>query len=114
MTYQEIKAMVEDIGLPCAYYQFNKDTAQPCPFICWFFTDDNDVLADNSNYQTIRTLVIELCTDNKDFAAEKTVEDVLRAHDMVWSWEETYIDSEQMYEVIYTMDVVITEEETNG
>ena len=112
MTYKEINTMVKSMGFPYAYYQFKQDTAKPCPFITFFYEDNNDVFADNSNYQTVKRLYVELCTDDKDFSAEAVVESVLAAHGMAWSCEETYIDPESMHMTIYSMDVVITEEVT--
>ena len=70
MTYQEVKQMVESIGIPYAYYQFPEGTDQPCPFICFYFTGSNDLAADDTNYQRIRPLAIELYTDNKDFTSD--------------------------------------------
>lgn len=109
MTTQEVAAMVAEVGVPYAYYQFTKDTAVDPPFICFFYPQDNDFLADNKNYQQINHLAVELYTDAKDFALEKTVEAVLRSHGMVWSKEEGHLDSERMHEVVYEMDVIITE-----
>ena len=71
------------------------------------------MLADNSNYQKIEHLIVELYTDNKSFTAEAAVEQVLADHGMVWSRSEAQIDSERMYEVVYEMDVIITED-SNG
>lgn len=114
MTVKEVASMVSQIGIPNAYYQFPQGTGQATPFVCFFFADSNDFLADDSNYQKIEHLVIELYTDEKDFALELTVENVLVQHGMVWTRSETYVDTERMYEVVYEMDVVITEEATNG
>lgn len=113
MTYEEVAAMVEAIGYPFAYYQF-PETGQEPPFVCFFYSVSADFIADDSNYQKIEHLVIELYTDQKDFTAEKAVEAVLAAHSLVWSRSEAALDSERMYEVIYEMDVVITEGDTNG
>lgn len=110
MTYQEVKTMVESIGIPYAYYQFPKRTDQSCPFICFYFTGSDDLAADNTNYQRIRPLVIELYTDNKDFALEQIVGGVLNQHGLVYRREESYIDSERMNMVAYTTDIIITEE----
>lgn len=109
MTTNEIAAMVAEIGIPYAYYQFPEGTAQPAPFICFFLSYDNDMKADNSNYQKIERLIIELYTDNKDYQLERTTEGVLASHGMVWNRSETWLDTERMVEVIYEMDVVITE-----
>lgn len=111
MTTQEVATMVAQIGIPNAYYQFSDKTAQPTPFCCFFYANDNDFKADDSNYQKIEHLIIELYTDDKDFALEQTVESVLASHGMVWTRDEEWIESERMLEVVYEMDVVITSEE---
>ena len=77
-------------------------------FVCFFYSGDNDFKADDSNYQKIEHLIIELYTDDKDFALEQTVESVLTSHGMVWTRDEEWIESERMLEVVYEMDVVIT------
>lgn len=107
MTYEQIFEMVETVGLPCAYYQFEDGTGQEPPFICWFYGNSADLAADNQNYQKIETLFIELYTRVKDFDLEATVETVLRNNGLTWEKEETYIDSEQMHETIYTTEVLI-------
>ena len=102
--------MINSIGIPYAYYQFPDGTGQACPFICFFFSDSNDLAAENTNYQKIRTLNIELYTDNKDFALEETVETVLNSNGLVYDRSESYLDSERMFMVVYTTDILITEE----
>ena len=79
MTYKEVNLMVASIGKPYAYYQFPEGTDTAPPFICFYFDSSSDLAADNTNYQRIRPLVIELYTDNKDFALEETVETTLPA-----------------------------------
>lgn len=109
MTYAEVSTMINSIGLPYAYYQFPEGTAQACPFICFFFDNSNDLAADNTNYQRIRPLSIELYTDNKDFELEETVETALNNAGLVYSREESYLKTERMYMVTFMTDIVITE-----
>ena len=111
MTIKEVAAMIQSIGVPFAYYQFPEGTEQACPFICFYFDSSNDFLADNRNYQKIRPLSIELYTDNKNFILEETVEGVLTDNGFVYTREESYIDSEHMYLVVFETSVAITEEE---
>lgn len=121
MTYKEVYQLVSSIeiedgvNVPAAYRQFPEgDPQNPAPsppFICYYFSDSYDFIADNTNYQRIRLLDVELYTDNKDFALEEAVEAALNAHGLVYSREETYIDSEQMYMVVFTTNVAITDEE---
>lgn len=114
MTYKEVATMVAGIGVPYAYYQFPEGTDQACPFVCFYFERSNDLVADDTNYQKIRPLVIELYTDNKDFSMEATVESALNSNGLVYAREETYLDTERMYMVTYMTEIVITEEINNG
>ena len=107
MTFEEINNMVEDIGLPFAYYQFPEGTGQQPPFICFYFPDNDDFIADNINYCKIEALRIELYTDEKDFAIEAEVEAALNEAGLVYSRTETPIESERMYLVSYDTEVLI-------
>lgn len=113
MTYEDVAKMVESIGVPFAYYHFPEGTEQACPFVCFYFAGSNDLAADNTNYQRIRPLIIELYTDNKDFTLEATVEAVLNQNGLVYARDEVFIDSEKMNMVTYTTEIIITEE-NNG
>lgn len=110
MTYQEVAELIESIGLPYAYDHFEVGNAADPPFICFFFEGSEDFAADNTNYQKIRPLTVELYTDNKDFAIENAVETALNSAGLVFSRLETYIESEKMYMVSYETEVVNTEE----
>ena len=63
--------IAEGVSIPVAYYEFEQATEKGPPFICYYETGSNDFIADNKNYQRIRPFVVELYTDNKDFALEK-------------------------------------------
>ena len=107
MTPQNIKTMIESVGIPYAYHQFADGTGQQPPFVCFFYGNSDDLAADDTNYTRIERLYIELYTDEKDFALEKTIETLLNANDLVFAKEQTYIDSERMHETIYTTEVIL-------
>ena len=107
MTPSEVKIMVEELGIPSAYYQFADNTELSPPFVCYFFTPSNDLSADNINYVRIEKLNIELYTDVKDFDLEKQLEQILTEHEIFFAKEETNIDSERMHETIYTSDIIL-------
>ena len=118
MTYKEVYDVLSTIpmnetdSIPCAYLQFPEDDpsnpAPPPPFITYLYTGDDDLKADNINYQKIRSLAVELYCDHKDFALEKTVETALTAHGFVYTKTEAYIKSEKLYETRYETEVIIT------
>ena len=110
MTYKQVNTMIASVGIDYAYDHFTDDTDHECPFICFLYGNSDDFAADNTNYQRIRSLDIELYTDNKDFELEETVETVLNNHGLVYSRQESWIESELMYMVRYSTEIVITEE----
>lgn len=107
MTHEEIATMVGSIGLPYAYYQFPEGTGQAPPFVVFFYSQTDDVYADNSNYQRIEQLNIELYTKEKDFDTEATLEGVLKNNGLTYYKYESYIDSEKMFQIAYEMEVII-------
>ena len=98
MTPQNIKTMIESVGIPYAYHQFADDTGQQPPFICFFYGNSNDLAADNTNYARIEPLYIAL---------EKQIETLLNANELVFRKEQIYLDSERMHETIYTTEVIL-------
>lgn len=107
MTYETVAKMVESIGLPYAYYQFPDGTAQESPFVVFFYSGIDDLYADETNYQRIVTLNIELYTNEKDFDNEATIEGVLANNNLTYYKEENYIETEQLFQVAYEMEVII-------
>ena len=107
MTYKEISQMIAGANLPYAYYQFPEDTPQAPPFICFFFSDTDDVFADDTNYQRVATLNIELDTNEKSFELEESLEEILANNNLTYYKEENYIDSEKLYQIAYEMEVII-------
>ena len=107
MTPQQVNIMLETIGVPVAYYQFKEGTGQQPPFVCFFYGDNNDVIADNSNYVKVERLFVELYTDEKDFALESKVEKTLNDHDIVFVKSQDYIDTERMHVTVYESDIFL-------
>lgn len=109
MQYTEIKEMLEDedLGLPVTYYSWPEKQAPQLPYLVWYLPGSENFAADDSVYKRIQTLNIELYTEVKDFLTEMDVEGLLYDYGMVWDKVETYIDSEKMYQVLYTMEVII-------
>lgn len=111
MTYKEIAAMIDGIGLPNAYYQFPDNTPQAPPFICFYYESSDDLYADSTNYQRIAELTIEFYSDQKDFFTESLIEDALTAASLTYRKSEQFLDSEHMHETVYEMEVLINAEQ---
>ena len=111
MKRSEIYTQLNTVGIPVAYHHFAEGSGQQPPFICFYYDSNDDLMADNSNYRRIDSLTVELYTDNKDFPLEESTEAVLSNAGMPWTKEEDYIDSEKMYMIVYTTEVMIDPEE---
>lgn len=113
MTGAEIKTMMDQVGIPTAYFAFDNDTAVPPPFLCFYFDDSDDLYADNTNYVRIRPLTIEMYTDTKDYALEERLESVLNDNGLTYrKTAETYISSERMLMYVYETEVIYNAEES--
>lgn len=111
MTYTEVNELIESIGLPYNYDHFKDETDVTPPFITFAFTDSDDLMADNTNYQLIRQLSIFLYTRLKDFELENEVEAILIANGLTFARAEVYLSNEQLFQITYTMEVLINAEE---
>ena len=107
MTYEEIKAGLAAAGFPLVYYQWPINQAPALPYVVYYYPNRSDDPADNVNYGLITALNVELYTKEKSFTDEAEMEDALTAMGLVWEKTETYLDSEQMYEVLYESEVCL-------
>lgn len=107
MTYESIKDLLDAIGLPYTYHHWDKENVPELPWIVFDYPAQNDFLADDSIYQKITALQIDLYTDRKDLQTEAMVEQVLEQNGIVYTKEETYIASEKMYEITYETELII-------
>lgn len=107
MTVEEIYSMLTETGLEVAYYQFPVGEAPELPYIVYYFPDNDDFFADNSNYVGITSLNVELYTKDKDFDMENALINVLKKYGLTYDRDETYLTSEKMYEVLFELEVFI-------
>ena len=110
MTYQEVIAMVEEMGLPYAYDHFAEGESPEPPFLVFLFPRSNNFSADGKVYQKINQLQLELYTDRKQPNLEKRVEVVLDSHDLFYDKSEVWIPDEKLYEVLYTTEIIYEED----
>ena len=105
MTHEEVMAVMEEIGLPYAYHHFAEGESPEPPFLCYLLPGSDNFSADGKVYHKISEVRLELYTDYKDLASEQKVEDTLDAAGLFYNKTETWIDSEKLYEVLYSFDM---------
>ena len=102
---EKIAAVLEKIGLPFAYDHFAEGESPNPPFICYLIPNSDNFSADGRVYYKINEIHIELYTDCKDLSAEQKVEAVLDEHGIFYEKTEVWIESENLYEVLYTFEM---------
>ena len=104
---EKIAAVLEKIGLPFAYDHFAEGESPNPPFICYLIPNSDNFSADGRVYYKINEIHIELYTDCKDLSTEQKVEAVLDEHGIFYEKTEVWIESESLYEVLYTFEMEV-------
>lgn len=97
----ELVLMVSQIGLPFAYGHFAEGES---PFLCYLLPGSRNFAADGRVYYKISEVRLEIYTDRKDPEMELRVEDVLDGYDIFYNKSEVWIESERLYEVLYSFE----------
>ena len=101
----KILEMLKEMDIPFAYDHFAEGESPEPPFICYLIPGSDNFSADGRVYQKINEIHIELYTDFKDLSVESKVESVLDKYGIFYDYTETWIESEKMYEVLYSFEM---------
>ena len=103
MTLEQVGDRLKSTGLPTAYNAFPPGTAPALPFLCYRFTNGNNLHADGRVYYSGSSIEAELLTPVKDPAVEQKVETALNG--IHWEKSETYIESQNCFRILYEIEV---------
>jgi len=106
MTLNDLKQTLSSISTfqtKVTYRAWPVGKAPKLPFICYLATDTQNFDADNIVYHKIQNVAVELYTAKKDVASETLIEDKFAEVGIVWDKDETYLDDEDCYEIIYSI-----------
>ena len=98
---------MEETGIPFAYDHFAEGESPDPPFICYLLPQSDNFSADGKVYLKVSSVNIELYTDSKDLAVEQTLEAVLDTHGIFYDKTEVWIESEKLYEVLYSFEMEV-------
>lgn len=105
MTRTELATVINSLGFPWRYSHFSQTPAPP--YVVYYFPNDNDVYADDSNYVNKRSLFIELYTKTKDDTPEATVESALKNANLTWYKQTDFLNDEKLYQTTFECEVII-------
>lgn len=100
-----ITALMKQIDLPFAYHHFAESNAPQPPFMLYLLPGTHHFKADGKVHHKIVVVHLELYTDKKDIVSERKVESALDQAEIVYSKSEVWIESEKLYEVLYTFEM---------
>ena len=95
---ERLISILKEMGIPYAYDHFAEGEAPDPPFLCYLLPESDNFSADGKVYHRISEVRLELYTDFKDLSSEQQV-------GIFYNKTETWIDSERLYEVLYSFDM---------
>ena len=99
--------VLQEIGIPFAYDLFAEGESPDPPFICYLIPASDNFSADGQVYFKANEVHIALYTDKKDIDKEALVEAVLDSHGIFYDRTEVWIESERLYEVLYSFETEV-------
>lgn len=105
MTTEDITKLFGQLGLPFAYDHFAEGESPAPPFAIYRYPRADNFAADGTAYFKQNILHIELYTDKKEPMLEEKIEAALEARGIFYGKGEVWIDREDLYEIMYEMEV---------
>ena len=102
---EKILSILRELGIPFAYDHFAQGESPDPPFICYLIPASDNFSADGKVYYKIDLYNIELYTDLNDLSLERKIEEALDEASIFYNKSETWIESESLYEVLYTFEM---------
>ena len=101
----ELLYILGETQIPFAYDHFAEGESPEPPFICYLLPGSDNFASDGRVYFRINEVRIELYSDSKDMGLESKVEAVLDSHGIFYNKSEVWIQSEKLYEILYSFEV---------
>ena len=92
---------ITELNRKVTYRAWPVGEAPELPFICYLETSTDNFKADGKVYKKIQNVDIELYTAKKEPSTEYLIEDALDGANIAWEKSETWIESENCYEITY-------------
>lgn len=88
------------------FYAWPEKQAPALPYICYLFPDEDGFGADNENYLPRTSVQVELYSRLKDPESEAKIEATLKANEIYYTKDSTYLDDQQAWMTVYSFEVI--------
>jgi hypothetical protein len=104
LKYTNLIDEIKSLNFPCIYGSYKSSPS--IPFTTVVFAYSNDMMADNNNYAAIGNYQLEYYNKIKFPPDEKKIENKLKELRLPYIKTETYIESEDLYQIIYEFQLI--------
>ncbi len=102
MEHKEIYDLLKTLGIPVAYNHFDVSQNAVPPFIAYRENTPDTFKADGRTYYRPYEFEIELVTEKKDVALEKTIEELLNTNNIPYDKsDEVWDEAEKIFHNFY-------------
>lgn len=105
MTLEQLSVVLLETGYPTAFQSFPKKDAPPMPYLIYQAPQANNFFADGIVFFSSSRCICFLYTKLRDPAVEITVETVLNKHQLPWTKDAVYDETEKCFEITYEIEV---------
>ena len=109
MVLDVLRRLKETEGIDFAYDHFAEGESPEPPFIVYLYPGTHNFGADGIVYYPVNEVHIELYTDKKEPDTERKLECLLTEAGIFYEKSEVWIDSERLFEVIYSFEEVVSD-----
>ena len=103
MNQVQMIQLLNTLDIPSFYGQ--ADDGQTLPFMTIHITQPDNFAADDQVYCEKWNFRLDLYSAKKDLSAERKIKKLLNDNHIFWVRDETYIESEKVWEVEFTFDL---------
>lgn len=104
MDVKVLATALNTLGLPLTYSHFTNPPTPP--YIVYTHAGNDDLMADDANYKEIESYQIELYSDKRDLVSEGLIQSKLKELNLPYSKIPGYIESEKLFQVMYTVQLI--------
>ena len=102
---KELCGVLDSLGIPWANQRFADGEEPSPPFICLVAGYNETTYADNNVFASWMSYDVALYTRRRDYATEQRIRDALAAAECPYTLCITEIDSEELTEAAFTVNV---------
>ena len=106
ITLTDAIRAIQSTGTPVVAVRWPKGTTQAPPYVCWVLDSTRNAYGDDRVTTVIGRYDFELYADQRNLALERSIEAAFDAAGIAWAKSGAYVESEDLVETIYSMDLI--------